>query len=113
MSIETVLDNCQYCAECCKQQDVLVEDEEINVISKKLGIEIEGFSIQQYLEGLLKTTYYRILRHKPNGYCIFLETNEEKYTCSIYEFRPKFCAEYPSNDRQLEWCNEHKPIISK
>lgn len=113
MSIETVLDNCQYCAECCKWQDVLVEDEEINVISKKLAIEIEDFGTRQYLEGSLKTIHYRILKHKSDGHCIFLETNEKKYACSIYEFRPKFCAEYPSNDGQFEWCNEHKPIISK
>ena len=107
MSIETVLDDCQDCGECCKWQEVGVDDEEIKVIADKL--DIVDFTTQQYL-GILEPIYYLILKHKPNGHCIFLECDESKYTCSIYEIRPKFCAEYPSNDGQFEWCNEHKHI---
>jgi len=111
MSIKTTLDDCQYCTECCKWQDVFVEDEEINTIAKKTGTKIEDFSTQQYFKGLIKTIYYPVLIHKLNGDCVFLETNEKTYACLIYKFRPKFCAEYPSGDEQLGWCNEHKPII--
>jgi len=105
MVIETKLDGCQHCAQCCIGEEILVEEEEIKVIAEKTGMNPEDFTRLHYYEIL----EYHVIEQKPNNECLFLKKDRDEFACEIYKFRPHFCAEYPSNERQLEWCKEHKP----
>ncbi len=69
-----------------------------------------GSALKEQIEngGLLEPKYYHLLRHRPDGSCIFLEPDGKKFACKIYEDRPQFCAKYPSNTGQLEWCKTNK-----
>lgn len=81
--------NCLDCANCCKTTGPLFIPSDISRISKQLGLKEKEF----------KRTYLRIdedndwvLQSVP---CPFLLDNNE---CSIYEFAPKACREYPHTD---------------
>ncbi len=107
MPIETQLDECQSCAMCCMGQDILVKDEEIVRIATKIGKNSKDFTEKRYHHGLTRGFKYHILKRQPNGDCFFLIRNMELFFCSIYEFRPELCAEYPNTDGELVWCEEH------
>jgi len=81
--------NCLECANCCKTTGPLFIPSDISRISKQLGLKEKEF----------KKTYLRIdedgdwvLQSVP---CPFLLDNNE---CSIYDFAPKACREYPHTD---------------
>jgi len=102
MTIETKLDDCQHCAQCCIGEEILVEEEEIKIITERTGINPEDITRLHYYEIL----EYHIIEQKPNNECLFLNKDEKEFACEIYEFRPNLCAQYPSNERQLEWCKD-------
>tara|TARA_Y100000310_G_scaffold322644_1_gene381898 strand:+ start:6014 stop:6451 length:438 start_codon:yes stop_codon:yes gene_type:complete len=102
MTIETKLDNCQHCAQCCIGEEILVEEDEIKVIAERTGMNPEDFTRVHWYEIL----EYYVIEQKQNNNCIFLKRDEKTFTCEVYEFRPHFCAQYPSNKRQLEWCKD-------
>lgn len=81
--------DCLKCANCCKTTGPLFIPSDISRISKKLGMKEKQF----------KNDYLRIdedgdfvLQSVP---CPFLL---EDNTCSIYDFAPKACREYPHTD---------------
>jgi len=81
--------NCLDCANCCKTTGPLFIPSDISRISKQLGLKEKEF----------KKTYLRVdedgdwvLQSLP---CPFLADNNE---CTIYEFAPKACREYPHTD---------------
>lgn len=82
--------NCLNCANCCKTTGPLFTNKDIDRISKHLNLKPQGF-ITQYLRLDEDNDY--VLKEVP---CSFL--GEDNY-CSIYEVRPKACAEYPHTDR--------------
>ena len=79
----------RYCGECCKKLVVRVNKEDIKNI-KKLGYD-EG----DFLERDLLYRHKFVLKRNEDG-CIFLKEHKDgKYSCSIYENRPKTCQQYP------------------
>lgn len=82
--------NCLNCANCCKTTGPLFTNKDIDRISKHLNLKPQGF-ITQYLRLDEDNDY--VLKDVP---CSFL--GEDNY-CSIYDVRPKACAEYPHTDR--------------
>lgn len=82
--------DCLSCANCCKTTGPLFTSKDISRISDKLKMKEMDF-ISTYLrkdeEGDM------VLQKTP---CTFL--GDDNY-CSIYEFRPKACREYPHTDR--------------
>ena len=81
--------NCISCSNCCKEIVPIIEDNEIQAISLKLGISFDEFSTMY----LVETEEGLSINKKP---CPFL-TNEG---CSIYECRPNVCKEYPYTDKE-------------
>lgn len=83
--------DCLECGNCCKSLGPLILDKDIKGISKFLHID----------EKTLFATYFRIDEDGDTVFqsmpCPFL--GEDNY-CSIYEARPKACAEYPHTDRK-------------
>ncbi len=82
---------CLKCANCCKTTGPLFTDIDIARISKHLRIKPKRF-IDDYL--ILDEENDYVLRQLP---CIFL--GSDNY-CSIYEFRPKACKEFPHTNRK-------------
>jgi len=83
--------DCTRCANCCKTISPLFFEEDIRRIAKRLGMTETDF----------KATYLRIdedgdlcLKNLP---CPFLADDNR---CTIYEVRPKDCAEYPHTQKK-------------
>lgn len=89
----------RYCGECCKRLVVEVTNSEIKSI-KSLGYNEEDFLEKDFF-GQGKS----VLKRGKNG-CIFLKKEEDgKYSCKIYENRPKICRQYPFfNGSKIKSC---------
>jgi hypothetical protein len=77
---------CKSCANCCKEKSPNVLEEEILLISNRLGISKGEFE-KRYLEKAEDGSEF-IIRKRP---CPFLKNNE----CEIYDIRPEDCRSYP------------------
>jgi hypothetical protein len=89
--------DCLSCANCCKTTSPIVLERDIERISKKLKMKSSQF-IDQYLRRDEEGDY--VFQSAP---CPFL--GSDNY-CSIYEYRPKACAEYPMLNRKKQ-----KPLL--
>lgn len=83
--------DCLACANCCKTTSPIFRDVDIKRIAKHLRLKENQF-IQRYLKMDEENDY--VLQSSP---CSFLDDDN---TCSIYEFRPLACREYPHTDRK-------------
>jgi Fe-S-cluster containining protein len=78
--------DCKPCANCCKELLPVLDEEDINQLSKGLTLPLEQFK-EQYL----------IKNEEPGRYtfnkqpCPLLENNG----CSCEDYRPKDCRSYP------------------
>jgi len=81
--------NCLDCANCCKTTGPLFTNKDVARIAKYLKIK-PGRFVEEYLKE--DEEYDYVLKQVP---CVFL--GEDNY-CSIYDVRPKACAEYPHTD---------------
>lgn len=82
--------DCLKCANCCKTTGPLFTNRDIDRLAKHLGIKAADF-IEEYLRVDEDGDF--VLQSTP---CPFL--GDDNY-CSVYEVRPKACAEYPHTDR--------------
>lgn len=85
--------DCLKCANCCKTTGPLFTNKDIDRIAKHFNIKPTKF-ISKYLHIDEEGDY--ILQSTP---CVFLQ---EDNFCSIYDIRPKACAEYPHTDRKKQ-----------
>lgn len=83
--------DCLACANCCKTTSPIFRDVDIKRIAKHLRLKENQF-IKNYLKMDEESDY--VLQSSP---CSFLEDDN---SCSIYEFRPLACREYPHTDRK-------------
>lgn len=83
--------DCLDCANCCKTTSPIFRDIDINRISSKLKMK-PGTFIERYL--ILDDEGDYVLQSSP---CTFLASDNK---CSIYEFRPQACREYPHTNRK-------------
>lgn len=81
--------DCLSCANCCKSSPPIIEQEDINRISKHIGISKKQFKKKYILEDINGDLSFI------NVPCVFL--NEDN-SCSIYEVRPNACRRYPHMD---------------
>jgi len=82
--------DCLECANCCKTTGPLFTNKDISSIASQLNVPPSEF-INKYLRIDEDNDY--VLQTVP---CPFLGIDNY---CSIYEFRPKACREYPHTDR--------------
>jgi Fe-S-cluster containining protein len=84
--------DCLTCANCCRTTSPIFRDVDIERIAKHLGMRVADFTAK-YLH--LDEDRDWVLNSSP---CAFLNLEDNK--CSIYDFRPKACREYPHTDRK-------------
>ncbi|MFM1771166.1 MAG: hypothetical protein RLZZ71_308 [Bacteroidota bacterium] len=84
--------DCLTCANCCRTTSPIFRDVDIERIAKHLGMRVADFT-DKYLH--LDEDRDWVLNSSP---CAFLNLEDNK--CSIYDFRPKACREYPHTDRK-------------
>jgi len=85
--------NCLVCANCCKTTGPLFTDKDISRIANRLSVKPSVF-FEKYLQIDEDREY--VLKSLP---CAFLS---EDNSCSIYDFRPKACREFPHTDRRRQ-----------
>jgi Fe-S-cluster containining protein len=78
--------DCKTCANCCKQVQPVLDQEDIEKLAKSLGIPIEQFKIQYLVKDEESKKF--VFKKKP---CPFLKDN----LCSQYIYRPKDCVSFP------------------
>jgi len=83
--------NCLDCANCCKSISPMITDKDIARIAKHLKMRPSVLT-EKYLHLDNENDY--VFNESP---CPFL--GSDNY-CSIYQARPKACAEYPHTDRK-------------
>lgn len=83
--------DCLTCANCCKTTGPLFTEADISRIAKKLRMKAQNFEAE-YLQ--TDEDGDKVLQQLP---CPFLGAGNY---CTIYEFRPKACREYPHTDRK-------------
>lgn len=83
--------DCLECANCCKTTSPIFSDIDIDRIAKHLRIRPAEL-VKQHLH--LDSDGDYVLNSSP---CTFL--GSDNY-CSIYDYRPKACREYPHTDRK-------------
>lgn len=81
--------DCLDCAGCCAGLPPIINKTDAQRISKKLGLSVANFE-KDYLR--VDEDRDTVLQQTP---CPFLLEDNK---CSIYEFRPKACREYPHTD---------------
>lgn len=83
--------DCLACANCCKTTSPIFRDVDIERLAKALRMPVAEFQ-KKYL--IMDADRDWVLQTAP---CPFL--GEDNY-CSVYEWRPKACREYPHTDRK-------------
>lgn len=83
--------DCLLCANCCRSLGPAIYDKDIDKIAKALKMKPSDV-VHHYLKVDEDGDY--VFRTMP---CPFLM--DDNY-CSIYEYRPKACREYPHTDRK-------------
>ncbi len=84
--------DCLTCGNCCKTTSPIFTEKDIQRIAKYLRVKESEF-INMYLER--DRDDFMVLKTAP---CSFLDLNDN--TCTIYDVRPKACAEYPHTNRK-------------
>jgi Fe-S-cluster containining protein len=75
---------CYMCGKCCRLYLIGVKERDIR------RIERHGYSRKDFLD-----EDGRHIRKKENGYCYFIKREGDKYRCSIHDFKPDVCREWP------------------
>ena len=83
--------DCLKCANCCKTTPALVDNEDVNRISKHLRISPKEFVTKHVTKDADGDT---VLNRTP---CTFLGADNK---CTIYEVRPFACKDYPHTNRK-------------
>jgi len=103
---------CRRCATfCCKLGGPWLTEKDIERIKQA------GYDVKDFFEPASNNEFERLsamrgsLKNREDGSCIFLkfDVEEDRYECSIYDFRPTLCRLYPFHfDRA-----EHNSIVLK
>lgn len=80
--------DCTACGNCCKEISPVLGDEDIERLSRGLGISRKNFKEQFLVENDKKYSDRFIFNKRP---CPFLKGN----LCSHYELRPEACRSFP------------------
>ena len=83
--------DCLTCANCCGSISPMITDKDVERLTKPLRLKPSQV-IEQYMH--LDEEHDYVFNHAP---CPFLMADNY---CSVYEYRPKACREYPHTNRK-------------
>jgi Fe-S-cluster containining protein len=83
--------DCMECANCCKTSSPIFTNKDIDRIAKHFRMPVQKFT-DTYLQ--MDEDDWFVLKSAP---CTFLADDN---SCTIYDVRPKACAEYPHTNRK-------------
>lgn len=104
-AMKTIFNDCRQCGTCCKKyRKIVLHEGEAEFITKMgghVGVSVSMASIRE--KGLEKAMaeardvgkVYMI--HPDDKGCVFLQRNNDKYTCRIYNYRPRTCRGFRCN----------------
>lgn len=78
--------DCRTCANCCKEMSPSVNREDMEVLSKSLGVSVSYIKKQYLLKHEVSAVF--VFNRRP---CPFLKNN----VCSLGTHRPRDCISYP------------------
>lgn len=84
--------DCKSCANCCKILEAGIAPEEIEILARHKEQKAEEF-VRDEID-IEEKTGIQYLKKKP---CVFLSVN----LCSIYQYRPGACRDFPGLERPL------------
>lgn len=107
MESATLSEICKNCAECCRHYPfVEVSQHEIIALENFTGLHFDVFT---NAKGKASEEYFLAL--KENGDCVFLNEDNGKYSCGVYEARSSICRNYPSNPSQNNACDANRKLF--
>ena len=80
--------DCRTCANCCREGEAGVSNRDIVRLARFIGVSREEFREKYTMRA---SDNDLILKRTDEAGCVFLKDNQ----CSVYEARPKACADYP------------------
>lgn len=105
MESSNISEMCVKCAECCKSYpSVELSKNEIYSLEQVTGLHFDNFT---NTKGKAVVKGY-FLQSQENGDCVFLDKDNGVYSCKVYEARPRICQDYPSEPRQIEFCDANR-----
>ena len=92
---------CERCGQCCRPI-VKVSEEDIKKI-EETGMKREDFLDH---DPVIENSKEKDTIKQINGVCMFLESNENRFSCKIHQHRPETCRKYPfiTGNEKLEDC---------
>ena len=102
---------CRRCATfCCRLGGPKLTRKDIEQIKRA------GYHVKDFLEPVLNSEFKGIpimrgsMENREDGSCIFLKFNaeENRYECSIYDFRPALCRLYPFD---FDWVGSNSIVL--
>jgi uncharacterized protein len=80
--------DCTVCGNCCKEVSPLLSENEVERLAGHLGMTSSKFASEYLKPAERSENAPWVMRERP---CPFLKDNR----CSVYEYRPANCREYP------------------
>lgn len=89
---------CLRCGVCCTKWQPLLDAEEVEVVARGLGMELDAFCRSHTEKYPVRDNAFVFRR--TGGACLFLKYEGGLASCAIYDFRPAACREWkPSLSR--------------
>jgi uncharacterized protein len=100
---------CTMCGECCKNYAyVELSRNDVAALETFTGLSPDVFA---NTKDEARGEYF--MQFKENGDCVFLNEDDGRYSCSVYEARSGKCRNYPSTPSQIEVCNANRQMCPK
>jgi len=93
---------CTPCGECCRNFPYIpIDKDDINRLKEETNLYRHEFT---NVKDAKADEYF--LKFNDAGDCIFLKQENNLFSCSVYNARPKICANYPVTDKQFDFCEK-------
>jgi Fe-S-cluster containining protein len=95
---------CNRCGACCKKYPFIeLSKNETYLLEQATALHHDEFT---NLKDKAVEEYF--LQFQENGDCVFLNENNGRYSCGVYDARPEICRNYPSKPEQKEACHANR-----
>jgi Fe-S-cluster containining protein len=79
-----------------------LSESEIKLLEQVTGLPFDVFTNRKR-----KTIEEYFLKFRENGYCFFLNEDDDTYSCRVYKSRPEICRNFPITPIQKKACHDY------